>query len=171
MPLTSQTISESERALLERRGRPGWLQRLFQPRANADVLRDIETGIADQLEGAVEQAFKTKTFSEVMPQYVIQIGQNVLVLSGQWIYDSTLNQTDESWFEKWDVNSLFPASIFVRIARNSGMALAFRATDERTIPLSVLPVFGPLRLADEARVYPLDQGDTVKTLQNAGLIG
>jgi len=170
MSLTSQTITESERALLERRGRLGWLQRLVQPRANADVIRDVEARIADQLEGAVGQAFKTKAFSEVTPQYVIQIGQSVLVLSGQWIYDSTLNQTEESRFEKWDVGSQFPAAIFVRIARNSGMALAFRATDERTIPLGVLPASGSLRFADEARVYPLEQDDVVKTLRRAGLI-
>ena len=170
MPLTSQSISESERNLLKKRGQLGWLQRLIQPQANADVFRDIAAGVIEQLDGEIDSAFKTSVFSETAPQYVIKIGENVLVLSGQWIYDSTLNQTEEVSFEKWDAVSQFPAVIIVRIARNSGMAVAFRATSDRMISLQQMPISVALRTTDEARVYPLHEGDILKTLRKYELI-
>ena len=170
MSLILDRITRSERSLLEMRSRLTWLERLFSRRENADVLRDIDIGTVQQIEGTVEQAFKTKAFNEVYPQFGLRIGQDVLVLSGQWLYQPSINQTPESCFKKWEVNTRFPLSVMVRIAPISGIALTFRALDERTIPLSILPVSVPLRLADEARVYSLEQGDVMTTLLETGLI-
>jgi hypothetical protein len=171
MSLTTDKITQSERSLLEMRSRLTLLERLFARRANADVLHDLEVGKVHQIEGAVEEAFRTKMFNEVYPQYALRVGQHLLALSGQWLYQPSINQTAESCFEKWEVNTQFPARILVRIAPTCGIALSFRALDERIIPLSVLPISGPLRFADEVRIYPMEQGDVIKALKKVGLIG
>jgi len=130
--LRREPLSESEREQLHRRGRLLFRSNRF-PRAVLDTMQ------ADVLVCSVRQAWIPTEATEEIPMYVLDTGERVLCLTGEWLYDPNTTVCSEELHDRWDMDAEFFRAIELRAILAEGVVLRMRPLEAEFLPVEKLP--------------------------------
>jgi len=129
--LRREPLSEDEREGLHRQGRLLFRSNRF-PRAVLDTMQ------ADVLVCSVRQAWIPAEASEEIPIYVLDTGERVLCLAGQWLYDPHTTVCSEELSDRWKMEQEFFRSIELRAILAEGIVLRLRPLEAEFLPVQKL---------------------------------
>jgi hypothetical protein len=152
---------------LRRRG--NWIRNIFRRHRDGEQ-RDPREDQLDVYHVAVERCFVPDGFSDEMPLYVLALGDVILILFGQWMYDPHVVIASNQACDKWSRADAFFKNFSLRWSAQDGVVFELKLNDESFVPCERLPSSLSFTIAKECQAI-CGRGETVMDdLEKAGLI-
>ena len=164
---SQQPMTDDEVVRITRYQPRNWISRLLVRRQGK--LSEIHATVeVDQV--SVEQCFIQACFNEELPLYILDAGNFVIVLFGQWLYDPHVLLSNESTFETWDSRNEFFARFSLKRSIHTGIVFELKINDCSFIKAERLPDDLSFRTLKECQVILRGKGSVVDDLRKAGVV-
>lgn len=119
---------------------------------------------------AVQKCFILMDFNEEYPLYILDVGQELLVVFGQWIFDPHTLITSTATFKAWHCDQAFFAQFALTYNQDTGQV--FKLTTENASFIQAQRFSHPLRFKrlSECQFIKKQSSDLKRNLQDAGLL-
>jgi len=88
----------------------------------------------DVYQVSVKNCFIPLDFNEELPLYLLDVGDKILILFGQWLYDPHMLIVPDSIFENWDNNGSFFGKFSLSCSVMRGIVLSLTVEGSSYIP-------------------------------------
>jgi hypothetical protein len=156
-----------ERARLNRTKCRPVLNRIFD---KTDGRSGKEAMFVDAYEIVVEKCFILSDFNEELPLYLLDLGGLILVLFGQWMFDSYTLVTPEGIFQEWDCQRNFFRSFSLRCSPEHGIVFRLSVGGTELVEAHQLPFMVRFKQLRECQFFARHWEAFIQDLDKAGMI-
>lgn len=160
-------MSENELERLRRYERGTLLSNLF---GNHGGRTGEEQNLTDVYQVSATECFIAPGLSDEFPLYFLDVQDSILILSGQWLFDSHTMLVDEDIFDRWDSDRSFFKNFLVRCHAKTGLVFELLVEGSETVRAKQLARGLSFKRLRECEVVPGSALTLISDLERAGLV-
>jgi len=119
---------------------------------------------------SVEHCYILPDFSDEYPLYLLALGDTVLILFGQWLYDPNSAAVPDALFEAWQPEESFFRDFSVRFCPDSGVVFRFSVDGDSLVAAERLQVGIRFTRLRGCQLVRGSGGTLIRDLEAAGLV-
>ena len=119
---------------------------------------------------SVEQCFVQAEFNDELPLYILDVGTEILVLFGQWLYDPHTLAATETTFKAWENSASFFQKFTLRCSAETGIVLRLEVEDSGYVGAALLPPGLRFKQLRECQLVSKSHDALLVDLERAGIV-
>lgn len=134
---SQEAMTGLEIARMDQRLRGNWFTEFLK--REVVTRNNVLNPLTEVYHVVVEKCFIPDDFNDELPLYLLQAGDIILILFGQWLYDPHILFAPDGAFQCWDSDGLFFKHFTIRWSTDSGIVFNFVVRDKSFIKSVCLP--------------------------------